>query len=168
MCIAIIYKQYLFSFTVCFLHYTGAQHLYNQTQLVTKINLIFLFQKPVPFAVSFSRFQGMGSDVFCLSVHSICFTSFRSSYIMIIVFSSSMCLFQVTAWSKQDPQTTAKKRKKHQCDRLFLLGTYFFLTEELPSVAYQLHQCKQTEQPVLSTVPYRISEWQRLPLDFCR
>ena len=77
-----------------------SQVLYSQTQPVAKINLILLFQRPVPFPVNFSRFQGMGSDVFCLSVFSICFTSFRSSYIMTIVFSSSMCLFQVSAWSK--------------------------------------------------------------------
>lgn len=98
-----------------------------ELRLVTKINLILLFQKAVPVAVHFSRFQGMGSDVFCLLVHSICFTSFRSLYIMIVVALSSVCLFQVTAWSKQDLQLTIKKIKKHQCDLLYWLSTYFWL-----------------------------------------
>lgn len=56
-------------FCVAFL-FSGALLLYSQTQLVTKINSILLFQKPVPFPLNFSRFQGMGSDVFWLSVNS--------------------------------------------------------------------------------------------------
>lgn len=99
VCIAIIYKQYLPSQYVFYIPLELCFHI-SRLNLFLNRYLMLLFQEPVLFAFNFSSFQGTASDMFCLLVHSVCFTSFKSSYVMTMVFSSSMCLFQVTAWSK--------------------------------------------------------------------
>lgn len=92
----------------------------------TKICLILFFQKPVPFPLNLSRFQEIGSDVFWLTVNSICFTPFRSSYIMTIVFLYILSVFAPGDCRIKTGSPANCKEEKKSLVRPFFLRGYFF------------------------------------------